>query len=170
MAADNPLNVYDFEALARSRMEPGAYDYFAGGAADERTLAENCRAFQRIAFRPHVLIDVSVVDPSTRVLGRPLSFPVMLAPTALNRLGHPDGEVAAARAAGAAGTAMVLSTTASSTIEEVAQAASGDLWFQLYVYRDRSVTHDLVQRAEASGYRALVLTVDLPRMGRARAP
>ena len=96
MAADNPLNVYDFEALARSRMEPGAYDYFAGGAADERTLAENCRAFQRVAFRPHVLIDVSVVDTSTRVLGRPLSFPVMLAPTALNRLGHPDGEVAAA--------------------------------------------------------------------------
>jgi 4-hydroxymandelate oxidase len=166
MAAADPINIYDFEALARSRMDPGAYDYFAGGAGDELTIAENCRAFQRIALRPRVLVDVSVVDPSTQVLGRPLSFPVMLAPTALNRLGHPEGEVAAARAAGTAGTAMVLSTTASSTIEEVANAATGDLWFQLYVYRDRAVTLDLVRRAEASGYRALVFTVDLPRMGR----
>ena len=115
MAAADPLNIYDFEALARSRIDPAAYDYFAGGAGDELTVAENCRAFQRITFRPHVLVDVSVVDPSTHVLGRQLSFPVMLAPTALNRLGHPEGEVAAARAAGAAGTAMVLSTTASST-------------------------------------------------------
>ena len=165
MAAADPLNIYDFEALARSRMDPAAYDYFAGGAGDELTIAENCRAFQRIALRPRVLVDVSAVDPSTQVFGRPLSFPVMLAPTALNRLGHPEGEVAAARAAGAAGTTMVLSTTASSTIEEVA-AESGDLWFQLYVYRDRAVTHSLVRRAEASGCRALVLTVDLPRMGR----
>jgi 4-hydroxymandelate oxidase len=166
MAAADPLNIYDFEALARSRMDPGAYDYFAGGAGDELTIADNCRAFQRITFRPHVLVNVSVVDPATHLLGRHLSFPVMLAPTALNRLGHPDGEVAAARAAGAAGTAMVLSTTASSSIEEVAAAATGDLWFQLYVYRDRAVTHDLVSRAESSGYRALVFTVDLPRMGR----
>jgi 4-hydroxymandelate oxidase len=166
MAAADPLNIYDFEALARSRIDPAAYDYFAGGAGDELTVAENCRAFQRLAFRPRVLVNVSVVDPSTNVLGRQLSFPVMLAPTALNRLGHPEGEVAAARAAGAAGTAIVLSTTASSTIEEVAAAATGDLWFQLYVYRDRAVTHDLVRRAEASGYRAIVLTVDLPRMGR----
>ena len=166
MAAADPLNIYDFEVLARSRMDPGAYDYFAGGAGDEFTVAENCRAFHRLALRPRVLVNVSVVDPSTQVLGRQLSFPVMLAPTALNRLGHPEGEVAAARAAAAAGTAMVLSTTASSTIEEVAAAATGDLWFQLYVYRDRAVTHDLVRRAETSGYRALVFTVDLPRMGR----
>jgi len=165
MAASDPLNLYDFEALARSRMDPGAFDYFAGGAADELTLGENCRAFQRIVLRPRVMVNVSVVDVSTRLLGRSLSFPVMLAPTALNRLGHPDGEVAAARAAGAAGTAMVLSTTASSTIEEVA-AGSGDLWFQLYVYRDRAVTHDLVRRAEAGGCRALVLTVDRARRGR----
>ena len=164
MAASDPLNLYDFEALARSGMDPGAYDYFAG-TADELSLGENCRAFQRIVLRPRVMVNVSVVDASTRLLGRSLSFPVMLAPTALNRLGHPDGEVAAARAAGAAGTTMVLSTTASSTIKEVA-AESGDLWFQLYVYRDRAVTHDLVRRADASGCRALVLTVDLPLMGR----
>jgi 4-hydroxymandelate oxidase len=166
MPAADPLNVLDFEALARSRMEPSAYDYFAGGAGDERTVGENRRAFERLALRPRVLVDVSTIDTSVRLFGRTLSFPVLLAPTALNRLGHPDGEVAAARAAGAAGTAMVLSTTASSTIEEVAEAASGALWFQLYVYRDRGVTHDLVRRAEASGYEALVLTVDMPRMGR----
>ena len=93
MTTANPLNVYDFEAPARPRTEPGAHDDVAGAAADQRTLAENCRAVQRIAFRPHVLIDVGVVDTSTRVPARPLSFPVMLAPTALNRLDHPDGEV-----------------------------------------------------------------------------
>jgi 4-hydroxymandelate oxidase len=166
MAAADPVNVLDFEALARSRMEPSAYDYFAGGAGDERTVAENRRAFDRLALRPRVLVDVSAIDPSIQLFGRPLSFPVLLAPTALNRLGHPDGEVAAARAAGAVGTAMVLSTTASSTIEEVAAVATGPLWFQLYVYRDRGVTNDLVRRAEVSGYEALVLTVDMPRMGR----
>src|SRR5687768_5156550 len=112
MAAD-PINVLDFEALARSRMEPSAYDYFAGGAGDERTLVENRSAFDRLALRPRVLVDVSAIDPSIHLFGRPLSFPVLLAPTALNRLGHPEGEVAAARAAGAAGTAMVVSTTAS---------------------------------------------------------
>jgi 4-hydroxymandelate oxidase len=161
-----PLNLLDFEALARARMEPTAFDYFAGAAGDERTLAENRLGFERIVLRPRVLVDVSSIDPSTDILGRRLSFPVMLAPTALNRLGHPDGELAAARAAGSAGTTMVVSTTASSTIEEVAAAASGDLWFQLYVYRDRGVTEGLVRRAEQSGYRALVLTVDMPRMGR----
>jgi 4-hydroxymandelate oxidase len=166
MAAADPVNVLDFEALARSRMEPSAYDYFAGGAGDERTVAENRRGFDRLALRPRVLVDVSSIDPSIQLFGRALGFPVLLAPTALNRLGHPDGEVAAARAAGGAGTAMVLSTTASSTIEEVAAVATGPLWFQLYVYRDRAVTHDLVRRAEANGYEALVLTVDMPRMGR----
>ena len=105
-------------------------------------------------------------DTSTTVLGLPLALPVALAPTAFNRLGHPDGELAAARAAGAAGTLMCCSTIASSSLEEIAAAATGPLWFQLYVYRDREVTRDLVRRAEAAGYRALVLTVDTPRLGR----
>jgi 4-hydroxymandelate oxidase len=161
-----PLNIRDFEALARARMEPAAFDYFAGGAGDEHTLAENSRAFSRYVFRPRVLTGVERVDTSARVLGCALKLPVLLAPTALNRLGHPEGELAVARAAGSSGTVMVLSTTASSTIEEVASAATGELWFQLYVYRDREVTRDLVQRAEAQNYRALVLTVDMPRMGR----
>lgn len=162
----NPANVSDFEAIARSRMEHSAFDYFAGAAGDERTLAENRTAFTRIALRPRVLVDVTRVDTRTSVLGADLSFPVMLAPTALNRLGHPDGEVAVARAAASTGTVMVLSTTASSTIEEVAAAVDATRWFQLYVYKDREVTRSLVSRAEANGYKALVLTVDMPRMGR----
>lgn len=163
---DDPLNLLEFEALARARMEPTAFDYYAGGAGDERTLEENRTAFDRVRLRPRVLVDVSVIDTHTTILGMRLRGPVLLAPTALNRLGHPDGEVAAARAAGDAGTVMILSTTASSSLEEVADAASGPLWFQLYVYKDREVTRDLVQRAERAGYRALVLTVDMPRMGR----
>jgi isopentenyl diphosphate isomerase/L-lactate dehydrogenase-like FMN-dependent dehydrogenase len=159
-------NLAEIETLARDQMEPSAFDYFCGGAGDEWTVAENRRAFSRIVFRPRVLVDVTTVRTGVSVLGTALSFPVMLAPTALNRLGHPEGEVAAARAARAAGTAMIVSTTASSTVEEVAAAAPDSLWFQLYVYKDREVTRDLVHRAEASGCRAIVLTVDMPRMGR----
>ncbi len=161
-----PLNLGEFEAIARARMEPAAFDYYAGGAADELTVAENRAAFDRVRLRPRVLVDVSVVDTRVTILGDALRTPVLLAPTALNRLGHPDGELAAARAAGASGTVMVLSTTASSSLEEVASMATGPLWFQLYVYKDREVTRDLVRRAERAGYRALVLTVDMPRMGR----
>jgi 4-hydroxymandelate oxidase len=163
---DGPVNVLEFEALARARMEPAAFDYYAGGAGAERTLAENRLAFDRIVFRPRVLVDVTQVDPATEVLGAPLAFPVMLAPTAFNCLGHPDGELAAARAASAAGTLMVLSTSSSTALEDVAAAASGPLWFQLYVYKDRGLTRMLVERAEAAGFRAIVLTVDMPRMGR----
>ena len=147
-------------------MEPAAFDYFAGAAGDERTLDDNRAAFDRVVFRPRVLVDVTTVDPSTIVLGTALSFPVMLAPTALNRLGHPDGEIAAVRAAGTAGTAMVLSTNSSTAVEDVARAATAGLWFQLYVYKDRGVTRMLVERAEAAGCGAIVLTVDMPRMGR----
>lgn len=162
----DPVNVLEFEALARAQMEPSAYDYYAGAAGDERTLAENRLGFDRLVFRPRVLIDVMRIELSIELIGQPLSFPVMLAPTAFNRLGHPDGEIAAVRAAGAAGTLMVASTIASCTLEEIAAEAKGPLWFQLYVYRDREVTRDLVRRAESSGYRAVVLTVDMPRLGR----
>jgi len=162
----DPINLPDFEALAKARMEPSAYDYYAGGAEDEWTLAENVRAFDRVAIRPRVLAGTETVDLRTDVLGAQLAFPVALAPTAFNRLGHPDGELAAARAAGAAGTVMCVSTIASTPLEDVAGAATGPLWFQLYVYKDREVTRDLVARAEAAGYRALVLTVDTPRLGR----
>ena len=147
-------------------MDPAAYDYYAGGANDERTVADNLRAFERWVIRPRMLTGVREVDTSTTLLGLPLTLPVALAPTAFNRLGHPDGELGAARAAGAAGTLMCCSTIASWSLEEIAAVATGPLWFQLYVYRDREVTHDLVRRAEAAGYRALILTVDTPRLGR----
>jgi 4-hydroxymandelate oxidase len=161
-----PLNVADYEALARERMERGAFDYFAGGSGDERTLAMNVRAFDRFVLRPRVLVDVSRVDTSTIVLGERLSMPILLAPTALHRLAHPEGERATARAAAAAGTVFVVSTVSSVSIEEVAAATSGALWFQLYVYKDPAITRDMVARAEAAGCRALVLTVDTPLLGR----
>ena len=160
-----PLTIDEYEAVARERMERAAYDYYAGGADDEVTLAANRAAFDRIRLRPRVLVDVSAIDTSTTVLGQRLDFPVMLAPTAFNRLAHPDGELAAARAARASGTLMIGSTLSTCAIEEVAGACGGGLWFQVYVYKDRALTRDLVARAEACGCRALVLTVDTPRLG-----
>jgi 4-hydroxymandelate oxidase len=161
-----PINVSEFEAIARERMSESAYDYYAGGADDEVTLAANVDAFRRIALRPRVLTGAGSISTATELLGLSLAVPVGLAPTAFNKLGHPDGELAAARAAGTAGTFMCGSTISSTPLEDVAAAATGPLWFQLYVYRDRDVTRDLVRRAEAAGYRALVLTVDTPRLGR----
>ena len=163
---DRCVNVADFEALARRRMEPAYFDYFAGGAEDERTLGRNREGFDRFAFLPHVLVDVSRVETATRVLDTQVSMPILLAPTAYHRLADPEGEIASARAAGAAGTLMVASTLSTRTLEEIAAAASGPLWFQLYVYRDRALTERLTRRAERAGYRALVLTVDTPRLGR----
>ncbi|MDE3155624.1 MAG: alpha-hydroxy-acid oxidizing protein [Acidobacteriota bacterium] len=156
----------EYEAIARTRMEASAYDYYAGAAGDERTLAENRRGFDRLLLRPRVLVDVSRVDTATTLLGESLALPILLAPTAFNRLAHPDGECAVVRAAGRAGTLLVASTIASCSVEEIAAAATGPLWFQLYVYKDRELTKALVARAEAAGCRALVLTVDTPRLGR----
>jgi 4-hydroxymandelate oxidase len=164
--AGQPINLADYEALARSRMDPAAWDYYAGAAWDERTLADNVEAFSRLKLVPRVLVDVSRIDTSTTAVGEVLSMPIMLAPTAFNRLAHPEGEAAAARAAAGAGTLMVASTIATCTLEDIAQAAPGPRWFQLYVYKDRAVTTELVARAEAAGYRAIVLTVDTPMLGR----
>lgn len=161
-----PLTVADYETLARERLARQAWDYYAGGSGDERTLADNCAAFDRIPLRPRVLVDVSRIETATRVLGMDLAAPVLLAPTAFNRLACDDGEMAAARAAGAARTVMICSTLSTCRLEDVAAAATGPLWFQLYVYKDRGMTADLLARAEASGYRAIVLTVDTPLLGR----
>ena len=164
--SDILVNVDDFERLAHAKMDRAAFEYYAGGSGQERTLAANRSAFDAIQFRPRVLVDVSHIDLATTVLGCPISFPVMLAPTAFNRLACDEGEMAAARAAGAAGTVMISSTLSTCTLEDVAQVATGALWFQLYVYKDRGLTTELIGRAEAAGYRALVLTVDTPRLGR----
>lgn len=161
-----PVNLFELEAIARERLTREAYDYYAGGAQDEVTLRENRAAYDRLSLAYRVLVDVSRRDLATTVLGQPVAMPVLVAPTAFHRLADPEGEVATARAAGAAGTVMILSTLSTSTVESVVAAASGPVWFQLYVYRDRKATEGLVRRAEAAGCRALVLTVDAPLLGR----
>ena len=158
--------MYDFEAIMRAKLPRMAYDYYASGAHDEITLRENRAAYDRIHLRYRVLRDISRRDLSTTVLGQRVSMPVLIAPTAFQRMAHPDGEVATARAAGKAGTIMILSTLATSSIEEVMEAATGPVWFQLYVYKDRGATTGLVERAESAGCSALVLTVDAQIWGR----
>jgi 4-hydroxymandelate oxidase len=162
-----PLNVLDYARLAEETLEPGAFAYFAGGAGDERALAENTAAFARLRLRPRVLVDVGDATAATTVLGMPVSMPLLVAPTAIQRMAHPDGERGTARAAAAAGTIMCLSTLATATPAEVAEAAPGaPRWFQLYVFRDRGVTRQLVSQAVDAGFSAIVLTVDAPRLGR----
>jgi 4-hydroxymandelate oxidase len=160
------LNLHDLEPLAREQLPAPIFDFIAGGAEDEVTLHRNRAAFEAVTFRPRVLVDVSKIDTSTTVCGQKLPFPVMLAPVAFHRLVTQDGEKATAKAASRAGTAMILSTMSSTSIEEVAAAATGPKWFQLYCYGDRGVSERLVKRAEAAGFSALVLTVDVPRLGR----
>ncbi len=160
------VTLADFEASARLAMEPGAFDYVAGGAWDELSLADNLAAWHRFQLRPRVLVDVAAIDPSTTLLREAVAIPVAIAPMAVHGLAHADGELATARAAAAAGIPFTLSTTSSRSIEEVAEAApDARRWFQLYVQRDPGRSRELVQRAEAAGYTALVLTADLPRLG-----
>ena len=162
----DPLNIDEYSRQAAGRLPQMVFDYYEGGADDEITVRENRRAWQQIAFRPRVLADVSRRDMRTTVLGTPVSFPVLTGPCGFNALAHPDGELAVARAATAAGTIQVVSTAATYSLEEVAAAApDGVRWFQLYCYRDRGVTRSLVERAVAAGYRALCLTVDTPVVG-----
>ncbi|MES1245195.1 MAG: alpha-hydroxy acid oxidase [Acidobacteriota bacterium] len=161
-----PVNVFDFEAIAREILEPQAYDYYASGAQDEVTLRGNRAAYDRVSLAYRVLVDVSRRDLTATVLGQTVSMPILVAPTAFHRLAVDEGELATVRAAGAAGTAMVLSTLSTTSIEQVVAAASGPVWFQLYVYKDRKATEGLVRRAEAAGCRALVLTVDAPLLGK----
>ncbi|HEX6478643.1 MAG TPA: alpha-hydroxy acid oxidase [Ktedonobacteraceae bacterium] len=161
-----PLNVYEYGKLAQERMNPAHWDYFHGGSDDEVTLRASRTAYERIRLRPRVLVDVSHCETSTTVLGTPVSMPILVAPMALHCLAHPEGECATAQGAGMAGTLMIASTTSTRNIEEIAGAATGPLWFQLYVYPSLQVAEKLVRRAEAAGYRAIVLTVDLPQLGR----
>jgi len=160
------VSLADFEPLARAVMEPSAFGYVAGGSWDEVSLHENIAAWRRRRFRPRVLVDVSGVDPSSTFLGGPTALPVAVAPMAFQSLAHRDGEIEAARGAAAAGIPYTLSTTSSQPIEAVAAGApGGTLWFQLYTQADPAVTRSLVERAETAGYRAIILTVDLPVLG-----
>jgi 4-hydroxymandelate oxidase len=160
-----PSSLFQLEELARERLDPAAFDYFAGGSHDEVTLRENLAAYARLPLHYRVLVDVSRRSAETTVLGERVSMPVLVAPTAFHKLAHPDGEIATARAAGAEGTVMILSTLANTAVEEVVREATGPIWFQLYVYRDRAATEAVIARAEAAGCRALVLTVDAPLIG-----
>ena len=159
------LSCQDFERHAADVLDPGVHGYYAGGAGDERTLRDNLAAFERHRLRPRVLVDVSAVDPATTVLGERIAMPVIVAPTALHRLAHPDGEPATARATAAAGTIFTLSTLATSRPAEAAVAGAPQ-WFQLYVLKDRGVSRALMDEAIEHGFRAIVLTVDAPRAGR----
>jgi isopentenyl diphosphate isomerase/L-lactate dehydrogenase-like FMN-dependent dehydrogenase len=161
-----PVNVHDYERLAEERLEPGVFGYYAGGAGDEWTLAENLAAYRRWVLRPRVLVDVGAVTTATTVLATEVSMPILVAPTAFHRLAHPDGEHATARAAAAAGTVMCLSTLATAGAAEVAEAAPGGArWYQLYWHPDRGLTRAIVEEAATAGFSAIVLTVDLPVLG-----
>jgi isopentenyl diphosphate isomerase/L-lactate dehydrogenase-like FMN-dependent dehydrogenase len=163
----DPVNVSEYERLAEERLDPATFGYYVGGAGDEWTLRENVAAFNRWVLRPRMLVDVGAVTTATTVLGEEVSMPILVAPTALQRLAHPDGEGATARAAAGAGTIFCLSTISSVSPGELAAAApEARRWFQLYWSRDREFTAELVASAAAAGFSAIVLTVDLPAGGR----
>jgi 4-hydroxymandelate oxidase len=159
------LTVHDYEVAAQAALGPAAFDYYAGGAMDEITLRENRAGFDRLRLRPRVLVDVSRRQLSTTLLGRPIPFPVLIAPTALHGLAHPEGEIATARAAGLEGVTFVLSTVSNQPLEAVRAVSNSPVWFQLYVYRDLEMSRELIQRVEAAGFDALVLTADAPVLG-----
>lgn len=158
--------IRDFEKAARAALSRMAWDYYRSGADAERTLRENIRAYRRWDIHYRVLVDVSHRELGTDILGVPVSMPILIAPTAYQRLAHPDGELATAQAAAEAGTIYTLSTLSTTSIEDVARVSHGPRWFQLYVHKDRELTESLVARAEAAGFSALVLTVDTPILGR----
>jgi isopentenyl diphosphate isomerase/L-lactate dehydrogenase-like FMN-dependent dehydrogenase len=158
-----PLNVWDYERMFEQTLDAGAFGYFAGGADDEVTLRDNVAAFRRWRLRPRMLVDVSVATTETTVLGTPVSMPLLVAPTAFQRMAHADGEPATARAVAAAGTVMTLSTIATTGPAEVNEAAPGaPRWFQLYWFKDEGVTRSLVEQAVDADFRAIVLTIDAP--------
>ncbi len=160
------LSLDDLERDARHAIGEMAYAYYAGGADDERLLRGNVEAWSHWQLHPHVLAGLSAVSPATTLLGTPVSSPVAIAPTAIQGLAHAEGEVATARGAAAAGALLILSSLATCPLEDVAAAApDAARWMQIYILRERARTEELVRRAAAHGYRALVLTVDAPVSG-----
>lgn len=159
------VNVFDYERAAAERLEPGALAYYSGGALDERTLSDNRAAFGRRRIVPRVMTDVSEVDTSLELLGRRWPFPVWMAPTALQRMAHPEGELATARAAAARGITYALSSSASTDMAEVA-AVGGPRWYQVYLLADPGARRAMIERVVSLGFEALLMTVDLQRLGR----
>ncbi|HEX2433985.1 MAG TPA: alpha-hydroxy acid oxidase [Gaiellaceae bacterium] len=162
----DPLNVWDYERLAEDALDDASFGYFAGGAGDEHAVRGNLEAFNRWRLRPRVLVDVDEVTAATTVLGTELSMPIIAAPVAYQRMAHPEGELAVARGVAAAGTIMCLSTFATTSPADVAEAVSeGGRWFQLYWHPDRGMTKQMLAQARESGCSAVVFTVDLPVLG-----
>jgi 4-hydroxymandelate oxidase len=155
-----PINLFEFESIAKERLPKKEYDYIAGGATDEISVERNRRAYESWALRPRVLCDVSALDLSTTVLGTKVSLPVLIAPCGGHKKAHPDGEFATYRAATARGTILAVSANASASFEDLAQAAKGHLWVQLYPFRDRELTKDWLKRARDAGYKAVCVTLD----------
>ncbi|XP_027696076.1 hydroxyacid oxidase 1 isoform X1 [Vombatus ursinus] len=161
-----PVCIDDFEKYAKIVLQKSIYDYYRSGANDQETLADNIAAFSRWKLYPRMLRNVAKVDLTTSVLGQRISMPICVSPTAMQCMAHVDGEIATVRACHSVGTGMMLSTWATSSIEEVAQAApEGTRWLQLYIYKDREVTKQLVERAERNSYKGIFLTVDTPYLG-----
>src|SRR5438270_1442522 len=156
------LNVADYARAARAKLSQDVCDYYEGGALDEITLRENVAGWDRLKLYYHVLAGVGERDLCTTVLGQKISMPIAIAPTAFHKLACAEGEIATAKAAKAAGTLFVLSSLSNTAMEPVLAEASSPRWFQLYIYKDRAITLALVQRAEAAGAEAIVLTVDAP--------
>ncbi len=160
------VDMGDLRRLAERSLPRGVFDYVDGGAEDELTLRRNVEAFQRLEFRPRVLRDVGAVDTTRRLLGRTLPLPLVLGPTGFTRIVAPEGELAVARSAARHGLPYTLSTLSTRSIEEVAAASDGPKWFQVYVWRDRGLVREMLERADRAGYEAIVLTVDTPVLGR----
>jgi 4-hydroxymandelate oxidase len=155
-----PINLFEFETFAKERLPKDEYDYIAGGATDEISVERNRRAFESWALRPRVLRDVSALDLSTTVLGTKLNLPVLLAPCGGHKRAHPEGEIATYRAAAACGTILAVSANSNTPFEELAKAATGHLWLQLYPFRDREMTKDWLRLAKETGYEGLCITLD----------
>jgi 4-hydroxymandelate oxidase len=165
MASELLLNVADYARAARGKLGDGVRDYFEGGALDEITLRENTAGWERLKLYYRVLAGVGPRQLETTVLGQKISMPIVVAPTAFHKLACDEGEIAMARAAKAAGTLFILSSLSNTAMEKVFAEAGSPRWFQLYIYKDCEITRELVQRAEAAGAEAIVLTVDAPGLG-----
>ena len=155
-----PVNLFEFEEIARELLPKEEYDYIAGGATDEISVDRNRRAYGSWAFRPRVLCDVSSLDLSTTVLGIKVNVPVLIAPCGGHKRAHPEGELATYRAAAACGTILAVSANSNTSFEELAKAGNGQLWVQMYPFRDREMTKEWLQRARENGYRAVIVTLD----------
>ena len=158
--ASDPVNIFEYEEIAKKQLNKGDYDFIAGAATDEITLRRTREVLDSIIMKPRMMVDVSQLDLGTTVLGQKISFPVMLAPAGNHGAAHMEAELATVRAAGKADTLMVLSSHSAKTLEDVAEAATGPIWFQQYFFKDRELTLGMAARAKEAGYSALCLTLD----------